>query len=98
MNCTVGIYGTNLKASRCTSSDAFFAAISSVALNQASRSSSSFLCVGQPNHALSPVAAIGVVAGDIVSAEIKRVWKIDQPPLSTGSFEVRRVISVPQSL
>ena len=32
-----------------------------------------------------------------MSGPTAQVWKIDQPPLSTGSFEVRRVMSVPQS-
>ena len=38
------------------------------------------------------------MAGFAMSAPTHQVWKMLQPPLSTGSFEERRVISVPQSL
>ena len=87
-----------LEGARCTASAAFFGAAASVALNQASRSSSSFASVGQPNQAFSPVPRIGkLTAGLTMSGPTSQVWKIDQPPLSTGSFDVRRVISVPQS-
>ena len=33
-----------------------------------------------------------------MSGPTNQVWKTLQPPFSTGSFEPRRVISVPQSL
>ena len=32
-----------------------------------------------------------------MSGPTSHVWKIDQPPFSTGSLDVRRVMSVPQS-
>ena len=32
-----------------------------------------------------------------MSGPTSQVWKIDQPPFSIGSFDARRVISVPQS-
>ena len=98
MNCPVGMKGTNSNARCCTAFAAFFDAAASGALNQASRSSSIFASVGQPNQALSPVPRIGkLTAGLTMSGPTSQVWKIDQPPFSTGSLTARRVISVPQS-
>src|SRR6185295_1940567 len=97
MNCAVVIYGTNRKASTCTASDAFLLARASVVLNQTWRKSSIFGSAGQPNHDLSPRLTIGTLAGESMSGPTNQVWKMDQPPLTTGSFEVRRVMSVPQS-
>ena len=39
-----------------------------------------------------------LTAGEKKSGAEVQVWKMLQPPLSIGSFEVRRVISVPQSI
>src|SRR5262249_40582081 len=99
-NCPVGMYGTSfVYASMWISSANFFWAARSGALNQASTSSSSFGSLGQPNHALSPLLRSGMLrAGDSISGADVQVWNRFQPPLSIGSFEARRVISVPQSL
>src|SRR5205085_7015610 len=77
----------------------FFCAERSGALNQSSISASIFGSVGQPNQAFSPLARTGrLTAGEKKSGAEVQVWKMLQPAFSTGSFEVRRVINVPQSL
>src|SRR5205807_4656167 len=98
MNCAVGTYGTNSKARACTASAAFFDPAASVDANHASRNSSVLASSGQPNQPFWPVPRTAkLTAGEVRSGPTSQVWKIDQPPFSTGSLEVRRVINVPQS-
>src|SRR6185369_8495369 len=93
-----GTYGTKSNARAWTASAAFFELEASVAANHASRSSSIFASSGQPNHAFWPEPRTAkLTAGDVTSGPTSQVWKIDQPPLSIGSLDARRVISVPQS-
>src|SRR5690348_17556464 len=91
MNCAVGTYGTKSNARCCTASAAFFELAASVAANHASRNSSIFASSGHPNHAFCPLPRTAkLVAGDITSGPTSHVWKIDQPPLSIGSFDEDR--------
>ena len=78
MNWPVGMNGTNSNARCWTAVAAFFEAAASVALNHASRSSSSFESVGQPNQALSPVAA-----DRKVDCRVHHV-RTDQPRMEDG--------------
>jgi len=55
--------------------------------------------VGQPNHALAPLPrSAELSAGLAMSGATNQVKKMFQPPLSTVSWDARRVISVPQSI